>query len=533
MTTPTASDRSLSPTIAVQGHVRRARLAQAAWRQQPVRARLRVVRQLRRLIAAQAELLVVAVGDRHGRTPADTLATEVIPLADACRFLEREAAQLLAPRRLGRRGRPLWLTGVQAEIRREPLGVVLILAPGNYPLFLPGVQLLQALVAGNAVLLKPAPGCTAPVAALSSLLEDAGLPAGLVQLLDEDVASAQAAIAGGVERVVLTGSASSGRAVLADLAPQLTPATLELSGNDAVFVLPGADLDLVADALAFGLRLNGGATCIAPRRVFMPQVHAAALERRIQAQLGQMPPVPVAASTVARLNPLLDQARRAQCRIVGAAQAGGVAAMSPILVADARPELDLLKTDVFAPVLALVPVSDSEQALRFDDMCPYALGASVFGPEQPARRLAARIRAGTVTINDLIAPTADPRLPFGGRTQSGYGVTRGAEGLLELTCLKTTSLRRGRLRPHYQPTTAADQAVFLQYLRAAHGRRWTDRMRACWSLLASLGQRARAERRMVANGGAPSPQSKYRSRRRVEAPAASISIAASSKDGGP
>jgi acyl-CoA reductase-like NAD-dependent aldehyde dehydrogenase len=504
MTMSMAPDLRRSLTPAVQGHVRRARLAQAAWGQQPVRARLQVVRQLRHLIAAQAEPLVAAVGDRYGRTPADTLATEVIPLADACRFLEREAVPLLAPRRLGRRGRPLWLTGVQAEIRREPLGVILILAPGNYPLFLPGVQMLQALVAGNAVLLKPAPGCTAPLAVLSTLLEDAGLPAQLVHLLDENVASAHAAITDGVERVILTGSAQSGRAVLADLALELTSATLELSGNDAVFVLPGADLDLVADALAFGLRLNGGATCIAPRRVFVPRAHAAALQRRVQAHISQIPPVPVAASTVARLNPLLDQARRAKCRIVGAAPAEGVATMRSILVADARPELNLLKTDIFAPVLALVPVSDSEEALRFDEMCPYALGASVFGPEEEARRLAGRVRAGAVTVNDLIVPTADPRLPFGGRAQSGYGVTRGAEGLLELTCLKTTSLRGGRLRPHYQPTTAVDQTVFLQYLLAAHGRRWTGRIRACWSLLGALRQRARVGRRKAANGGAPS-----------------------------
>ena len=86
-------------------------------------------------------------------------------------------------------------------------------------------------------------------------------------------------------------------------------------------------------------------------------------------------------------------------------------------------------------------------------LCAVRLGVRA---REPARRLAVRIRAGTVTINDLIAPTADPRLPFGGRGQSGYGVTRGAEGLLELTCVKTTSLRRGRLRPHYQPTTTAD-----------------------------------------------------------------------------
>jgi acyl-CoA reductase-like NAD-dependent aldehyde dehydrogenase len=198
MSTAMAPDvRPLPPTVTLEGQRRRARTAQAAWGQTPIGARLQIVRRVRHLIAAQAEVLVAAVGDRYGRTAADTLATEVIPLADACRFLEREAARLLRPRRLGRRGRPLWLAGAEAEIRREPLGVVLILAPGNYPLFLPGVQLLQALVAGNAVLLKPAPGCTAPLATLSALLEDAGLLAQLVQLLDEDVACARTAIAQG------------------------------------------------------------------------------------------------------------------------------------------------------------------------------------------------------------------------------------------------------------------------------------------------------------------------------------------------
>jgi acyl-CoA reductase-like NAD-dependent aldehyde dehydrogenase len=99
--------------------------------------------------------------------------------------------------------------------------------------------------------------------------------------------------------------------VLADLAPRLTPATLELSGNDAVFVLPDADLTLVADAPAFGLRLNGGATCIAPRRVFVPQAQAAELERRLQSRLAGLPSVSAAAATLGRLHPLLDEARRA------------------------------------------------------------------------------------------------------------------------------------------------------------------------------------------------------------------------------
>jgi hypothetical protein len=119
-----------------------------------------------------------------------------------------------------------------------------------------------------------------------------------------------------------------------------------------------------------------------------------------------------------------------------------------------------------------------------------------------------RIRAGAVTINDLIVPTADPRLPFGGRGESGYGVTRGAEGLLELTAIKTVSIRRGRRRPHYEPRTAIDQTVFHQYLRAAHGGGWVGRIRACASLCAALGRRVRTVRQMAADSRGLRRQSK-------------------------
>ena len=103
-------------------------------------------------------------------------------------------------------------------------------------------------------------------------------------------------------------------------------------------------------------------------------------------------------------------------------------------------------------------------ALNAAAQCPYALGASIFGPEPLARSLAGRVRAGSVIINDLIVPTADPRLPFGGQGISGFGTTRGAEGLMEMTVLKTVTLRSGRFRPHYDPVTPADTAMMLDYI---------------------------------------------------------------------
>ena len=248
-----------------------ARDAQTRWALEPIAHRLRFVRELRHLLAENAEFLAVAAVATNDRPIAEKLVSEVLPLADACRWLEKSAARVLASRRAGNRGRPFWLRGFSFEVQRQPFGVVLVIGPGNYPLFLPAVHSLHALAAGNAVLLKPAPGTRSVAQIFAKLACAAGLDPALLTILPESVASARAAIAGGVDKVIFTGSSENGRDVLADLAPTNTPAVMELSGEDAVLVLADADLDLVVRALGFGTRLNDGETCIAPRRLIVVQ----------------------------------------------------------------------------------------------------------------------------------------------------------------------------------------------------------------------------------------------------------------------
>jgi len=167
-----------------------ARSAQVRWSRTPLARRLELVRELRRLIADNgARLAEVSAASRH-RPALESLSAEVVPLAEACRFLEREAKSILAPRRLGKRRLPLWLAGVRSAIHREPFGVVLIIGPGNYPLLLPGVQMIQALVAGNAILLKPGVGGMAVARELCELMVQAGFDSQLVALLPESPAAA-------------------------------------------------------------------------------------------------------------------------------------------------------------------------------------------------------------------------------------------------------------------------------------------------------------------------------------------------------
>lgn len=479
-----------NPPSAVRERVMRAlgdaRAVQPLWASKPLRERLGVIREVRALIAERSQALAGSVWLPHRESAAETLMAEVMPLTQACRFLERAAPKVLAVKRPSAWSAGILSAATAVEVRREPLGLVLVIGPANYPLMLPGIQALQALAAGNAVVIKPGRGGGDGARVLRALLIEAGLPSGLYQVVDESVEAARVAIEVGVDKVLLTGSAQTGRGVLRQLSSKLTPATMELSGSDAVFVLDDADLTMVSRALRFGLLFNGSATCIAPRRVFVARSRAAALEQGLLDVLASAKPLTVPPPVAAQVRALLEDALAKGARVLRG-EAPSDDTMPPLVLADTNPTMAALQADVFAPLLSLVRVDDEQQALALARQCPYALGASVFGGVRRARALAERIPAGVVVINDMIVPTADPRVPFGGRGESGFGVTRGAEGLLELTCTKAVLVRHGRWRPYWRRLAPGTEPVVSAYLRAAHGRSWIARLRALWQMLRAAG----------------------------------------------
>jgi acyl-CoA reductase-like NAD-dependent aldehyde dehydrogenase len=416
-----------------------------------------------------------------GRAESETLAAELIPLADACRFVAQNARSVLRPERVSGQGRPRWSTAATIEVHREPWGRVLIVAPANYPLFLAGVPVLHALAAGNTVQLKSAPGFAELSGALRDLWLRAGLPESALTLLDESVGAVYDALEDGVDHVVFTGSAVAGRRVLQAAARSLTPATLELSGCDAVFLLESADVQLAARSLVFGLRLNNGATCLAPRRIFVPK--------------GLMPPFTAAVQKLAETSPPLSLSGPAAdqfAKRVEAALAAGARPVcgewgdtcQPVLLEGLDSAHPLTQADLMAPMAFVfgTGTGSGEEALAWNARCRFALGASVFGDPSAARAFAARVPAGCVTINDLVAPAADPRMPFSGWNQSGFGVTRGAEGLRAMTRLKAISLPTTSWRPHLEPSVDAES--LHDVLHWTHGESWAERWRALGRLIA-------------------------------------------------
>jgi acyl-CoA reductase-like NAD-dependent aldehyde dehydrogenase len=262
------------------------------------------------------------------------------------------------------------------------------------------------------------------------------------------------------------------------LAENLTPSTMELSGCDAVFVLAQADLKRAAKSIAFALKMNGGATCIAPRRIFVTPDNKAPLCELLAQELADAAPLLLRPQNLNQAKELIAEALAGGASLLIPEQFDQGDQLAPTILVNVQSKMRVAQTDLFAPVASLIQVADMTEATSLDAQCPYHLGASVFGPEPHASYWAEQIQAGCVTLNDTLIPTADPRVSFGGRAQSGWGVTRGPEGLLEMTRPKVICERRGRWMPHFDRKVAGNQLVLTHLLKFFHARTLSERLRS-------------------------------------------------------
>lgn len=459
------------------------------WQDMPIKARCRMVGNARREIADRTEALVAATASPQRTKPSETLGAELIPLCDGLAFLQRRGGKILRTRRVGLKGRPLWMWGVHSEVQRVPRGVVLIIGTWNYPLLLAGIQAAQALAAGNGVLWKPAPGCERSTELLADAFWAAGVPRTCLKVLGSETEQAVSAMRQKVDLVVLTGAAETGKKVMRQAADTLTPVLLELSGCDALVVLPGADLDKVVNAVRFGLTLNSGATCIGPRRLMVHTSLAAEASKRLAEMLQHDECYTVHPAARSGVSEGIDSAIVSGAKPmqeVDFQQLNQTGKMRPVILRDADVQMPTMNADLFGPVSGLIVFQDDDEVVDWVNRCPYGLSASVFGPARAAKQLANRLETGSVVVNDLIGPTADPRLPFGGRRKSGFGVTRGLEGLLDMTVPRVIIERRSGPALHLRRQTPADQEVLAGVLAWQHGSSLLKRIAGLRRLLAGV-----------------------------------------------
>jgi acyl-CoA reductase-like NAD-dependent aldehyde dehydrogenase len=325
---------------------------------------------------------------------------------------------------------------------------------------------------------------------LAEQLQRAGFPDGVIQVLPATREMGPILADAGVDHIVFTGSAPVGRKLAARLGEKLITSTLELSGCDAQFVLEDADVELAARAAWFGSTLNHGQTCIAVRRAFVQRSIYPAFCDVIRPLCQAASPLRLAMpSQVRQAERMIEDARKRGARPLNDGPIGvGESDCRPTVLVDASADLELCREAAFAPLLAVIPFDSLEEGLEQESHSPFALAASVFTRNvQLARKIAARLRSGCVTINEVIVPTAHPGTPFGGRGESGWGVTQGAEGLLEMTVPQTVSMSGRNFRPHYEGSNPDKQTAQAELLRglleASHAPSLTRRARGWWQVI--------------------------------------------------
>lgn len=431
---PRASEAQLDQAVAA------ARTAFPRWAATQIDRRRDILRTIADRIDAHADELARLLTQEQGK-PTDSARGELWFLANAF----RSHAKYELAREVISNG-----VGDHVEVHRKPLGVVALIVPWNFPMALLAFKLPFALLAGNTVIAKPAPTTPLTTLRLGELLADL-LPAGVFNIIaDANDLGDKLAQHPDIRKVSFTGSAATGRKVMANAAPTLKRLSLELGGNDAAIVLDDVDPKTVAPTLfasAFG---NNGQVCIAIKRLY---VHDAIYDA-LCTELAILADAAVVGDGLAqgtthgplqnkqqleKVLAILDDARRSGTVIAGGTRPDRPGYfLRPTIVRDIEEGTRLVDEEQFGPVLPIIRFTDEEDALARANNSPYGLGGSIWSRDvERANGLAERMDAGTVGINQHVGIDAD--VPFGGSKQSGIGTELGKEGLLEFTQLKVIS----------------------------------------------------------------------------------------------
>ncbi|GAA3754913.1 aldehyde dehydrogenase family protein [Salinactinospora qingdaonensis] len=429
--------------------VRAARQAAPDWARLSFKDRRDLLLRWKRLMVSRADELIDVISSDTGKPHADAL-LEVSLSAEHVHWAAKNAQRVLAPRRVGS-----GLLGIDqvATVGYEPLGVVGVIGPWNYPLFTPMGSICYALAAGNAVVFKPSELTPGVGVWLADTFATATGHGDVLRTVTGGGDVGAALCAAGVDKVAFTGSAGTARKVMATCAETLTPIVAECGGKDAMIVDSGADLTRAASAAVFGAMGNAGQTCVGVERVYVvEELHAAFVQKVTDLAAGLSPgntpeadygpmTLPSQAETVREH--IADAVTRGGTAVLGGVDSVAGTMVGPVVLTDVPEDALAVTDETFGPTIVINRVADAEEALRRANASGYGLGGSVFsGSRTRAMGLARRMRAGAVSIGAVVAFAAIPALPFGGIGLSGFGRIHGADGLREFSRAKSITRRR-------------------------------------------------------------------------------------------
>ncbi|MFD3869439.1 aldehyde dehydrogenase family protein [Streptomyces sp. NPDC058623] len=425
--------------------VARARKAAEAWSALTFRERERRLRRWGAELARSRADIVARICRETGKPTGDADLELVVGL-EHLSWTARHAERVMRPRRVAP---GLLAAEHRAIVVRRPLGVVGVIGPWNYPALTPLGVLAGALAAGNTVVFKPSEYTPDTGRALAEAFERANPgSAGVLEVLPGAGEAGAELCRAGTDKIAFTGSTRTGRSVMAACAESLTPVVLECGGNDALIVAEDADVEAAAHAAAWGAFSHAGQTCAGVERIYVAEAVSKAF---VSALIRELNPVRAGEHYGRLTTPAQEAVVRQHVEDavghggtflvggMGSFRAPGV--VDPLVLTGVAEDRPAVREETFGPLAVLRVVRDLDEGVRLSNSVPQALGAAVFSASAD-EGVAARLRAGMVSVNGVLTFGGIAALPFGGNGASGFGRVHGEEGIREFSSAQSVTVRR-------------------------------------------------------------------------------------------
>jgi len=430
------------------------------WQKTSFAERKQIVMQAREVILAEIDAIAKLISDEMGKPISEAISAEIAPVLDLMQFFAKKTEKMLRAekRNIGLLG----LLGRSSKIIYKPLGVVGIISPWNFPFSIPLGEVVMALMAGNTVILKPSELTPLTGEKIGEIFKSAGLPEGILQVVSGAGETGAALVEAGVNKIMFTGSVATGKKIAENAAKTLTPVVLELGGKDPMIVFGDVNLEKASSAAVWGAFTNSGQACSSVERLYVEEPVAENFTemvvektKNLRQGLGSVSETDIGSMSSEDQTQIVEDHVKAFEKEGANILTGGKrnpnmdgVFFEPTVISNADNTMHAMREETFGPTLPIATFATENEAIDLANDTDFGLTASVWTSDlTKGKRVAEKILAGTVNVNEVLYTHGIGQTPWGGFKNSGYGRTHGKEGLMELVAPQHIHVNRFLFSP--------------------------------------------------------------------------------------